>query len=129
MSTQPVSLDGLLTEPGRIRDVLPDVAVDLLGRLAGLQTLLLAHLASGRSKADTPSTVANHLLTIPDVATRLSVPPAYAYELARRGEIPTVKVGRKYVRVPAAALEKWLANQALDARPHSVYRPRNRKGA
>ena len=33
---------------------------------------------------------------------------AVADELARRGEIPTVKVGRKYIRVPLHALQKVL---------------------
>jgi excisionase family DNA binding protein len=42
-----------------------------------------------------------------DMAQALSVPVTYAYELARRRDIPAVKLG-KYVRVPAAEFGQWL---------------------
>ena len=59
------------------------------------------------------------MLTIPQVAERLCVPTAYAYELARRGELPTVRLGKKYVRIPLASFERWLAMQERAARPGS----------
>ena len=47
------------------------------------------------------------LLTIPEVARVLRVPPARAYNLAREGLIPTVRVGRQ-VRVDRDALQEWI---------------------
>ena len=47
------------------------------------------------------------LMTIPEVADLLRVPPARAYELARHGAIPVVHIGRQ-VRVPEDALRRWL---------------------
>jgi len=126
--TLSISLDVLAAEPEQAQRLTPDTAAELLTRLVGLQSLLLGRLLAAPTPHPDPEP-GERLLTIPEVAGRLSVPEAYAYELARRGEIPTIRVGKKYVRVPLGALEKWLTVQALDARPHSVYRPRNRKGA
>ncbi len=97
-----------------------------MARLAGLQSLLLSRLLAGGVQTAVPGSDEDRLLTIPEVAERLSVPRAYAYELARRGELPTVRVGKKYVRVPAAALEKWLTLQQLEGRPGSAYSARHR---
>lgn len=47
------------------------------------------------------------LLTIPEVAARLSINRARAYELVRRGLLPAVHLGRQ-VRVDAGALEEFL---------------------
>jgi excisionase family DNA binding protein len=55
----------------------------------------------------------DRLLTIPQVAARLGVPAGYAYELARRGEIPTVRFG-KYVRVRSADLQSWIDRHRAD---------------
>jgi len=49
----------------------------------------------------------NALLTIDDVAARLSATRARAYELVRRGTLPGVRIGRQ-VRVHPQALEEWL---------------------
>jgi excisionase family DNA binding protein len=46
-------------------------------------------------------------MKICEVADLLRVPPARAYELAREGVIPTVRIGRQ-VRVSAAALARWI---------------------
>ena len=50
------------------------------------------------------------LLTVPEVAERLAIPEGYAYELARRGVLPVVRLG-KYVRVPLAEFETWVGQQ------------------
>lgn len=49
------------------------------------------------------------LLTVRQVAELLSVPQARAYELARAGMLPVVRVGRQ-VRVDEDALRKWIAS-------------------
>lgn len=46
------------------------------------------------------------LLTIPQVANRLSVPESRAYELARQHKLPSVRIG-KYVRVPLSKLAEY----------------------
>jgi excisionase family DNA binding protein len=53
-------------------------------------------------EADSPVT-----LTIPQAAKRLGVTRNSAYQAARRGEIPTIKIGKR-ILVPVAALEKKL---------------------
>ena len=47
-------------------------------------------------------------MTIPEAARVLGVSRNFGYELARRGEIPVIRFGRRMV-VPRAALEKMLA--------------------
>lgn len=51
------------------------------------------------------------LLEAGEVAELLGVPPTFVYALARRGELPVVRVGERYVRFRAEALEQWIAAQ------------------
>jgi excisionase family DNA binding protein len=53
-------------------------------------------------------------LTIEEAAKRLGIGRNQAYEAARRGDIPTLQIGRRWL-VPAAALERML-NGGADAR-------------
>ena len=46
-------------------------------------------------------------LTIPETAQLLGVGLNQAYEAAKRGEIPTIKIGKR-ILVPVAALERML---------------------
>ena len=55
------------------------------------------------------------LLRIDTAAERLSVSRATLYRLIRSGEISTVRIGSA-VRISAAALERWLATQAVSSR-------------
>ena len=55
------------------------------------------------------------LMTAEDVAAILGVRSHYVYELARRGRIPTVRLG-KYVRFRATAVEEWIAQQEVAGR-------------
>ncbi len=54
------------------------------------------------------SSVERLCMTIPEAARVLGVSRNFGYELARRGEIPVIRFGRRMV-VPRAALEKMLA--------------------
>lgn len=72
------------------------------------------------------------LLAIPEVAALLAIPSGRAYELARQGKLPTVKIG-KYVRVETAALDGWIAKNRdgrLDPEVYTVYSSgrRDRRG-
>jgi excisionase family DNA binding protein len=51
------------------------------------------------------------LLTADDVAVILRVPRSLVYALARRGELPTVRIGERYVRFRATSIEWWIQSQ------------------
>ncbi|MBI4573258.1 MAG: helix-turn-helix domain-containing protein [candidate division NC10 bacterium] len=120
------TLDALATSPELAGDLSANVAAALLAKLAGVQTALLGRLLAGGGNGADPGAAPEPLMKIPDVAKRLDVPMAFAYELARRGEIPTVRIGKKYVRVSSAALEKWMAESGLDTGVPSSYTTRRR---
>ncbi len=54
------------------------------------------------------------LLTVPEAAARLSLGRTKFLELLYAGVFPRVYIGRA-VRVPAAALEEWVAQQQAEA--------------
>lgn len=103
---------------------------DLLGKLESERLraeVRLRRLTSVRDAAPADESVADDLLTLPQVAAFLGVPEDYAYSLARQRKIPTVRLpgldrgGRttagKYVRVRRSALVTWLGghvDQVLD---------------
>ena len=60
--------------------------------------------------AQTPST-RSRLLVAEDVAELLGVSPAFVYALVRRGELPAVRVGDRYVRFRSEAIQAWVAER------------------
>ncbi len=52
--------------------------------------------------------------SIPEVAKVLGIGRTAAYEAARTGEIPTIRIGKR-ILVPVAALERLLAGNELQA--------------
>ena len=48
------------------------------------------------------------LIRIPDAARLLQVSKSAAYAMAQRGVIPTVVLGPRAIRVPRAALQRWI---------------------
>ena len=50
--------------------------------------------------------------SIPEVAKVLGIGRTAAYEAARTGEIPTIRIGKR-ILVPVAALERLLAGNEL----------------
>jgi excisionase family DNA binding protein len=52
-------------------------------------------------------------LTITETAKALGVSRNKAYEAGRRGEIPTIKIGKR-ILVPVVALERLLQGAALN---------------
>lgn len=53
-------------------------------------------------------TTERRTLTVPEAAQVLGVTPNHAYIAARKGDLPTIRLGRK-VLVPVDALERMLA--------------------
>ena len=69
------------------------------------------------------------LLTVQEVSEILRVPRSRAYELARQGLIPSVRLGRQ-VRIEESALHEWIGagGRGLPGgwrrgRPHEKGRP------
>ncbi len=64
------------------------------------------------------------VLTVAQAAERLSIGTSLAYKLARNGEIPCLRLGRRLV-VPRAALEAFLLRAGKDdpTREPSEQRP------
>lgn len=50
------------------------------------------------------------VLTVPEVAKRLGLGRNAAYALVRTKGFPAIRIG-KHIRVPVAALERWLEEQ------------------
>jgi excisionase family DNA binding protein len=52
-----------------------------------------------------------HVMTVDEAAKRLRISRNGAYEAVRRGEIPSIKIGKR-ILVPRAALERMLNGEA-----------------
>lgn len=58
------------------------------------------------------------LLSVPQVAAVLGLGTTLTWQLVSQGSIPSIRVGR-LVRVPRAALQAWLDDQADQAYPRA----------
>ncbi len=85
MSLTPVpTLDELAAHPERIYEIPPRVAADILIRVLGLQTVLLARamgIAGANGQPQDPT--ADQLLTVEQAARKLSVSGDWVYRRAR----------------------------------------------
>lgn len=111
MSLTPPTLDKLAADPVRAASLPVEVVEALLSQCHVIEGALLTRLLAAQARADgqpEASGEGDRLLTIAEVADFLGVPKGYAYELARRGEIPTVRFG-KYVRVALTAFREYVA--------------------
>jgi excisionase family DNA binding protein len=70
-----------------------------------------------RSDADEAAAV-ERLLTAADVAAVLGVPRSLVYALVRRGDLPSIRVGDRYVRFRAEAIEQWIEHREASERSH-----------
>ena len=77
----------------------------LIGILAELQAKAQLKMLSGREGMKDRK---DEFLTMRQVAARLNVPASRAYELARQGKLPAVRIG-KYVRVSENSLVEYQA--------------------
>jgi len=63
---------------------------------------------NNNSKALSPDELESRtIITIKEMSTILGIGRNTAYEAVKKGEIPSVKVGRR-ILVPSKALDKWL---------------------
>jgi excisionase family DNA binding protein len=56
----------------------------------------------------TDSAHAGRLLAAEEVAQLLGVNTTFVYALVRRGELPAVRIGERYVRFRLQSLERWI---------------------
>ena len=59
------------------------------------------------------SAVARLTISIPEAGERLGISRGSAYEAARSGEIPTIRIGRRKL-VPVARFERLLSGENSD---------------
>jgi excisionase family DNA binding protein len=126
------TLDLIATDPTVVqtlsRAALEALAIHAVTVHAAITTALLT--GDGKPNSEAKSSADDgeeRLLTVPDVARRLGVPPAYVYELARRRGIPTCRLGR-YVRIPARELRTWIQERRVDIGPRAVRQSARAKG-
>ena len=84
---------------------IPALLVKLAAAQARLQLRLLMHRAQSHRSEESET-----LLEAKDAADWLGVKEDYVRDLGRRGEIPTVKIG-KYVRFERDSIREWIARQ------------------
>lgn len=69
------------------------------------------------------------LLTADDVASILRVPRSLIYALVRRGDLPAIRIGERYVRFRNEAIERWLKHrEGADSRDWEPSFPRRSIG-
>ncbi len=89
----------------------PAELVELRAELARRDAVIEARLIEGTLQAALQAADNGwhpaQLLTVPQVAERLALPKSYVYELSRRGELPSLRIG-KYVRILASDLRAWI---------------------
>ncbi len=109
-----ITLDALVANPSLAsalseaeRQALVLYCATLLAALAGTQALRAATVPNAQPESPP--------LTVREAAPLLGFAPSYVYELARRGEIPSVRHGR-YVRIRPAAIRTFLeaSEQRMD---------------
>ena len=87
-----------------IQDADQENCAALIGELEKMKALAWGRIMARPSAH--PNSQNNDLLTMAEAATRLSIPESRAYELARQGKLPAVRIG-KYVRVSVQALAEY----------------------
>lgn len=60
------------------------------------------------------------LLTIGESSRILKETYRHTWERTRKGEIETVKIGNRAVRIPLSALKKFLADRTVPAKPQDT---------
>lgn len=111
---QPEELPALAAEA--TADELPA----LIGALEAAKAVAYARLVASAQvrgprpvEAAAPAAASDHLLTMPAVAENLGITEYNAREMGRRGELPTVRVGKRRVRVRASALAEWVRHREI----------------
>jgi excisionase family DNA binding protein len=113
-----INLDVILKCPERAQEVPPSEIPKLLAELAALQITLSTRLMNGTTPASVakpataPLVPMDDLLDVKQVCGLLKVKPQYIYELCRRGELHTILIGKRAIRIPRSSLVDFLKARA-----------------
>jgi excisionase family DNA binding protein len=117
----PATIEELLADPSRARDLvidsIPELLTQIAGRVAALETLegtLLSMMLTHRVANSTGKNGDNALLSAPQVAKLFDVPESWVREQARLGTLPSIRLGH-YVRFKAEELQRFVAERAKQA--------------
>src|SRR5229473_1952900 len=104
----PPTLRELLEAPERARALPPEAMAAILGELVLhlARLLVMINTSLPGPQQDPKQDVQEHLLTVQQAADLLGVRPAHVYALARRRELPVIRVG-KYLRIRPGDLRVW----------------------
>ena len=115
------TIDHLLGDPSRARDLIidsiPDLLTHIAGRVAALKTLegtLLSMMLTRRVTASNGKNGDSPLLSAPQVAKLFDVPESWVREQARLGTLPSIRLGH-YVRFKAEEIHRFVAERAKQA--------------
>jgi excisionase family DNA binding protein len=114
----------LFADPARAAEVPTEALPALLGELERMKATLWVRLWARPSLTPKQATVTDdseHLIAAPEVAQVLGVPVGSVRDLMRRGVLPTVRVGRKYVRVRGADLRAYILQHRDAGVDHELY--------
>ena len=120
-------LIALLRNPERVGEVPRERIADLLAQVGAVQTVLVAQLLTEPVRVHDDvraAAVQEPLLTADDLSEILKVPKTRVYELIRRGEIHSVRMGKRHVRVTRAELNAYVDRRSVNfANPPPRRRP------
>ena len=107
------AVEELLASPRLARSLPPDVAADLLVRVAPLVAMLQVAATAPQSPAATARAPADEWLTADEVAARLKTSRGAVYGLARRADWRhfCTRPNRRTLRINEGGLARWLARQ------------------
>jgi excisionase family DNA binding protein len=115
------TIDQLLRDPSRARDLIidsiPELLTHIAGRVAALKTLegtLLSMMLTHRVEASNGRNGDSALLSAPQVAKLFDVPESWVREQARLGTLPSIRLGH-YVRFKAEEIQRFVAERAKQA--------------
>ena len=113
----PQTIDQLLNDPARARDLIidsiPELLTHIAGRVAALKTLegtLLSMMLTHRVANSTGKNGDSALLSAPQVAKLFDVPESWVREQARLGTLPSIRLGH-YVRFKAEELQRFVVER------------------
>jgi excisionase family DNA binding protein len=115
------TIDQLLGDPSRARDLIidsiPELLTHIAGRVAALKTLegtLLSMMLTHRVAASNGNNRDSALLSAPQVAKLFDVPESWVRKQARLGTLPSIRLGH-YVRFKAEEIQRFIADRAKQA--------------
>jgi excisionase family DNA binding protein len=104
------TLDEVARDPARAATIPAEQRGAMIGLAAAAIAALSVPSVTPTAQAEQPGEPeTDRLLTVPQAAELMGFAPSYVYEMARRGDLPSVH-RKKYVRIRRSAIDKWIAD-------------------